>query len=367
MSKHQTYQKLPPVWFIHTLNAFRTFLIQLNRKLFPGNVVLYEQFQYFWLLPALYVAAKLDIATLLKDEPLKAEEIANRLNLHPANVSRIMRALSSQGIFKIKGDGRYRLNGMAKGLLDEQGSLRYMILHHLGPVNWNLMSNLEYALTTGKDPFKDKYGKEIYEFLKDHSQENALFDKSMSNLSDIGLAPILNAYDFSKHKIIADIGGGEGFFLANIIDNNPGSRGILFDAPKAVAKAPAMLNLHQAGNRITILSGDFFDFIPGPANLYLLKNIIHNWDDEKSAKLLQNIRKTMGAGGRLLIIEMVVPPGNAPSLAKLLDIQMMATMQGGKERTGKEFQTLLEQSGFTLTRIIPTIAPICLIEAKKSG
>jgi len=367
MNNHQTHQKLPPVWLIHAINAFRTFLIQMNRKLFPGNVVLYEQFQYFWLLPALYVAAKLDIATLLKDEPLTAEEIAKRLNLHQDNVSRIMRALSSQGIFKMKGDDRYRLNGMAKGLLNEQGSLRYMILHHLGPVNWNLMSNLEYALTTGKDPFKDKYGKEIYEFLKDHAQENALFDKSMSNLSDLGLAPILNAYDFSKYTVIADIGGGEGFLLANILGNNPGCRGILFDAPQAVAKAPAMLNLHQVGDRITIQSGDFFEVIPDAADLYLLKNIIHNWDDEKSVKLLQNIRNAMGAGGRLLIIEMVVPPGNEPSLAKLLDIQMMATMQGGKERTGKEFQTLLEQSGFSLTRIIPTIAPICLIEAKKSG
>ncbi|MCX6307034.1 MAG: ArsR family transcriptional regulator [Bacteroidetes bacterium] len=208
MAKPPRIQKLPPVWFIKAINTFRTFLIQLNKRLFPGNVVLYEQFQYFWLMPAMYVAAKLDIATLLKDKPLTAEEISKHLNLDTSNISRILRALSSQGIFTEKRGGRFALNRMTRALLDEPGSMRHAILHHLGPVNWNLMSNLEYAVRTGKDAFADKYGKEIYLFLKDHPGEYALFDKSMSNLSDLGLAPILNACDFSKFPLIADIGGG---------------------------------------------------------------------------------------------------------------------------------------------------------------
>ena len=199
---------LPPVWLVKAINAFRTFLIQFNRKLFPGNVVLYEQFQNFWLLPSLYVAAKLDIATLLKDKPLSAQELSEQLNVDASNVSRILRALVSQGIFTQKRDGRFAINGMAKGLLNEPGSLRYMVLHHLGPVNWNLMSNLEYAVRTGNEAFTNKYGMETYEYLKEHPEEYALFDRSMSNLSELGLAPILQVYDFSKFALIADIGGG---------------------------------------------------------------------------------------------------------------------------------------------------------------
>jgi len=361
------YQKLPPVWLIKAINTFRIFLIQLNRKLFPGNVVLYEQFQYFWLLPSIYVAAKLDIATLLKNNPLSAAEIAKHINADPSNILRLMRALCSQGIFKESHDGRYALNAMARGLLDEPGSLRYMILHHLGPVNWNLMSNLEYAVRTGKDAFKDRYGKGIYEFLKEHPGEYALFDKSMSNLSDIGLSPILNAYDFSNFALIADIGGGEGFLLANILQNYPRSKGILFDTPGALEKAPEMFAKYKVDDRTKVISGNFFDSIPGSADLYLMKNIIHNWNDAQSVELLKKINLAMKPDGRLIIIEMVVPAGTQSSLAKLLDIQMMATMPGAKERTAKEYRTLLERSGFIQIRIIPTIAPISLIEARKNG
>jgi SAM-dependent methyltransferase len=359
-------QKLPPAWLIKTINTFRTFLIRLNRKLFPGNVVLYELFQNFWLLPSVYVAAKLDIATLLKNKPLTASEIADRLEVDTSNISRILRALSSQGIFKQTRDGRFALNEMSRGLLDEPGSLRFMILHHLGPVNWNLMSNLEFAVRSGKDAFTDKYGKEIYDYLKDHPAEYALFDKSMSNLSDLGLAPILNVYDFSKFSLIVDIGGGEGFFLANILHHNHRCRGLLFDTAEALEKAPEMLIHHQVADRAEIVPGNFFNSIPGSGDLYILKNIIHNWDDEKSVELLKKIHQSIKPDSILLIIEMVVPIGNKPSLAKLLDIQMMGTMPGGKERMAKEYSVLLEKSGFRLTRIIPTIAPISLIEAKNN-
>ena len=365
MSKPPSIEKLPPVWFISAINAFRTFLLQLNRKLFPGNVVLYEQFQQFWLLPSIYVAAKLDIAVILKEKPLTAGEISERLSLDESNVSRILRTLSSQGIFKQTRDGRFALNGMSRALLDESGSLRHMILHHLGPVNWNLMSNLEYAVRTGKDAFTDKYGKEIYEFLKDHPEESSLFDKSMSNLSDIGLRPILNAFDFSKFPLITDIGGGEGFLLANILHFNPGCRGILFDTPQALEKAFEMVARYQVENRIQIIPGNFFNAIPLSGDLFILKNIIHNWGDEESIELLKNIHRATGTDSLLLIIEMVVSADSKPSLAKLLDIQMMATMQGGKERTANEYSFLLEKSGFRLSQIIPTIAPISMITAKK--
>jgi hypothetical protein len=367
MNNNQATQKLPPVWLINAINAFRTFLIRLNRNLFPGNVVLYEQFQYFWLLPSLYVAARLDIATLLKNNPLTPEDLGRKVNADPANLARLLRALASQGIFKQTRNGRFALNSVAKGLLDEPGSLRHMILHHLGPVNWNLMSNLEYAVRTGGDAFEDKYGMPIYEYLKEHQGENDVFDKSMSNLSDLGLSPILSAYDFGKFKKIADIGGGEGFLLANILHRHPGCMGILFDTPNALEQAKAMLARYQVENRTELVAGDFFTAVPGTGDLYLLKHVIHNWSDRESEELLKVIHRDMPAGSRVLILEMIVPPGNTPSLAKLLDIQMMASMPGGKERTAAGFMEILTRSGFSNIRFIPTISPVCLIEAVKQA
>jgi SAM-dependent methyltransferase len=229
------------------------------------------------------------------------------------------------------------------------------------------MSNLEYSVRSGNNAFTNKYGKDIYEFLKDHPDEYALFDQSMSNLSDLGLAPILQVYDFSKFAIIADIGGGEGFFLVNILQCNPGCKGILLDTSAALEKAYEMLVSHQVEKRVEIVPGNFFNSIPSSCDLYILKNIIHNWGDEQCVQLLNKIHQSIGPAGRLLIIEMVISSGNEPSTGKLLDIQMMATMPGGKERTADEYRDLLEKSGFALTRIISTIAPISLIEAKKIG
>ncbi|MEI7980865.1 MAG: methyltransferase [Bacteroidota bacterium] len=359
-------QKMPPVWLVKIIQLFRGLLLRLHRKTFPGNVVLYEQFQNLWLLPSLYVAAKLNVAEHLKESPLSAQELALRTNTHARSLSRIMRALTGQGIFKVNRDNKYEINGMAKGLLDEPGSLRFMLLHHLGPVNWNLMSHLEYAVRTGEDAFADKYGKGIYEYLQDHQEESGLFDRSMSNLSDLGLAPILNAYDFSHFKTIADIGGGEGFLIANIVKENPSAIGILYDLPETVAQAPRMLERYGVRDRVSIISGNFFEEVPAGAGLYLMKNIIHNWSDSQCIDLLKNVNRAMTENARMVIIEMIVSEDNRQELAKLLDIQMLVTLTGGKERTRKEFINLLESSGFKLTRIVKTIAPICLIEAKKS-
>lgn len=358
-------EKLPPYWLVRSIDSIRKALLFLNQRMFPGSVVLYEQFQNLWLLPSLYVAARLDIATLLKAGPMHADEIAKAVNADPGNIHRLLRALAGEGVFTMKKDGRFALNRRAEALLDESGSLRHMLLHHLGPVNWNLMSQLTYAVTTGKNAFEYTYGKPIYDYLKDHPEENRIFDRSMSDLSELSLGPVLSAYDFSPYRLIADIGGGEGHFLAHILKKHPAAKGILFDTAEALANASGFMSATGVQDRISFIDGDFFsDTLPG-ADLYLLKNIIHNWDDPPSVRLLSNISRVMPTGGRLLIIEMVVPEGNQPSTAKLLDIQMMVSMTGGKERTRTEYERLLAGSGLKLTRIVPTIAPVGLVEAIK--
>ncbi len=356
-------RKLPPTWFIKSINAFRTGLVNVNRRMFPASVVLYEYFQYFWLLPCLRVAAELDIAGKLKDGPKTAEQLALETDTEPEYLFRILRALASQSIFKQRKDGTFSNTPLSKALIDGPGSLRYMIMQHLGTLNWTVFNDLSWSVKHGRDAFMKVYEKPIYDFLSENPIESNLFDRSMTNLTELAIEPILSAYDFSGFATITDIGGGEGLLLSSILYKNPEMQGILFDLPVGLKNAPAILEKYQVASRVTIEKGDFFKEIPSGTDAYLLKHVIHNWSDHDSVKILANIAEVMPGNGKVLLVEMLIEDGNAPSFGKLIDIQMMVFMQSGKERTRKEYESILKQSGLKINRIIPTIAPFSIIEA----
>jgi len=345
--------------------VIRSILSSINRNLYPGKVVLYEQFQNLWILSALNVVAELNVAELLRESPKSVEELARKTNSHNDSLYRIMRALSDQGIFKEKKNRYFALTSMSKALLNENGSLRHFIMHHLGSVNWNVLGNLIHSVRTGEDTFTKLYGEPIYEYLNHHPDESDLFNRSMSNLSDISLTPILQAYDFSRFNTIADIGGGEGLFLASILSNYKKMKGILFDLPNEVQKSQNIFEEIGVSEQVSIVKGNFFESIPIYADAFILKNVTHNWNDDKCIKILQNIKETMPAHGRLLIIDMVILPDKINPFPKILDIQMLAAVSGGRERTREEFAEILKKSNLRLKRFIPTIAPLFIIEVVK--
>jgi hypothetical protein len=363
MNKDLHIRKLPPVWFIKTINAFRYWLLLLNRKLFPANLVLYEQFQYFWLLPCLKVAAELDIAGIINDKPMTITELAGKTGTDPENLFRIMRALTSNGIFKLRKDRKYSNSSMSKALVDGKGSLRYVIMQHLGSFNWSAFNELAYSVRTGEDAVQKVYGKKIYDYLSENRVESEIFDRSMTNLSELAIEPIMSVYDFSKYKTIADIGGGEGLLLSAILYENPNAQGILFDLPEGLARADTILKKYNVNERVETTPGSFFESAPVGAEIYLLKNILHNWSEEDCIKILNNIREVLPENGKVVIMEMVIEEDNKPSFGKLIDIQMMVFMQKGKERTRKEYESLLTRAGLRINRIVPTISPLSLIEA----
>jgi hypothetical protein len=365
MNKQIRIRKLPPVWFIRCLDAFRWGLIRLNRSLFPANVVLYEQFQAFWLLPCLKVAAELDIAGILKEGPKTAEEIAGLVRAHPGSLFRLLRALASQGIFRQKKDGTFINTTLSIPLAEGNNSVRSMILHHLGKVNWNLVGELSYSVKTGKEAFPLLYGKDVYSFLSEQPDEFSVFDRSMSDLSRISVDPLLNAFDFSGFRTIADIGGGEGLLLSFILAKNHAASGILLDLPDAAEKARITFRQQGIEDRTSIVEGSFFEIVPPEADCYILKNVLHNWGNEDCLKILRNIRKAIPVHGKLYIMEMIVGKGNKPSFSKLIDIQMMVMNKGAKERTLSEFSDLLAQAEFVPIRVIPTIAPVSVIECRR--
>lgn len=357
--------RIPPYLLVKTIDLFRSFLIRLNRSLFPGNVVLYEQFQNIWIMPSLFTVATLNVAECLKTGPKKIEDLAEETGSDKDSLYRVMRALASTGIFKQCKDGTFALNSRARALLNGEGSLRHMLMQHLGPVNWSVLGNLLYTVKTGKEAFPMVHGKEMYAFLQEHPAEFELFDRSMSNLSNLGLAPLLKACNFNKYKTIADIGGGEGFLLANILLKYKNASGILFDLPEALVKAPLLLSGYNLTERIKLVPGNFFDSVPVKADLYLLKNIIHNWNDEDAVKILTHINDFMPPHAKVLVMDMIVPSSSGSSISKLLDIQMMASFANGRERTRKEFERLAVMSGLKIRRIIPTIAAVSVIEMSR--
>lgn len=367
MSKEIKIRKLPPYWFIKSLNAVRSGLLWMNRRLFPASVVLYENFQNLWLLPCVKVAAELDIAQLLKEKPRTIEELAGLTNSNKENLFRMMRALASQGIFKQQKDLTFCNTAMSDALTDNNGSLRYMILHHLGEINWHALGSLSWSVKTGEDAFSHLHGKRIYDYLKEDQDESELFDKSMTNLTELAIEPILNAYDFSGLKTVMDIGGGEGLLLAGILFKMKNLHGILFDVPDGLRKSPEILQKYGVNERVQTIPGSFFDEGLPPADLYILKNILHNWSEAECISILTNIRKAMPEHGKILVVEMIISEDNKFSYGKLIDIQMMVFMNEGKERTRKEYEALFHKSGLAISKIVPTIAPFSLIEVKKKN
>ncbi len=356
-------RKLPPVWFIRALNAFRSWLMRLHRLTFPANIVLYERFTSLWVLPALRVAAELDIAGILEKGPLSVEQLAEFTGTDKESLNRMMRALASEHIFIKTKEGLYKNTALSRVLTDQKGSLRYMLMQHLGKLNWSTFNDLSYSIKTGQSAFSKVYGMKIYDYLSEHPEESNLFDRSMTNLSEIAIEPILSSVDFSKYPVIADIGGGEGLLLSSILYKHKNSRGILFDLPEGLNNSGSILGKFGVADRVQVIQGSFFTSAPAGADVYLLKNVIHNWSLEECVKILTNIRNAMPPKRKILIIEMIIDEDNHASFAKLIDLQMMVFMDAGRERTLKEFESLLQQAGLRLNRVIPTIAPISILEA----
>jgi hypothetical protein len=362
MSDPVDIRKLPPVHFIRTLNSFRSLLLRIYRRTFPASIVMYERFTNFWILAAIRVAAELDIAGILKDRPLPIDQLAERTGSDPVALFRLMRALSSENIFTRTKDGLYRNTRHSIILTDGKGSLRYTLMQHLGTLNWTIFNELGYSIKTGKSAFSKIYGVKIYDYLSDHPKESVLFDCSMTNLSEISIEPVLSAVDFSIYPVIADIGGGEGLLLSSILYKTKNSKGILFDLPEGLNHSEPILQKFNVTGRVQVIQGSFFTTAPAGADVYLLKNIMHNWSDEECITILKNIRNVMPLQGKILILEMILDEGNTASFGKLIDLQMMVFMESGKERTRKEFESLLDQAGLKISKIIPTIAPISIIE-----
>lgn len=329
----------------------------------PPQAAMLQMISGFWISRAIYIVAKLGIADHLADGPKTADEIAAATGAHAGAIYRILRALSSVGVLTEEADRRFGLTPLSETLrTDAPGSLRAFATVELGEEHYPAWGELLYSVKTGGIAFDKHFGMPIWEFFAKNPENARTFDDAMTNVSLAVKDAVLASYDASSIRKLVDIAGGHGSLLASILKANSEMRGVLFDLPNVVEGAKKRMEAEGLSDRCEVVAGNFFESVPEGADAYILKWIIHDWDDERSIAIFKNIRRAMAEGGKLLLVEAVVPEGGEPHFSKFIDLNMLV-MTGGRERTEEEYRLLLEAGGFKLTKVIPTESPVSIIEA----
>lgn len=315
-----------------------------------------------WVAQGIAVAANLGIADALADRPLHIDELARRVDADPDALGRLLRALISSGVFRRTRDGRYALNALADTLRkDAPVSVAGMARFVGSPQHREHWSHLGDAVRTGEAVIPKLRGKAAFEYLSAEPELGAIFNDAMTSVSELAIGPVVAAYDFSRFATIADIGGGHGRLLAAILDAAPSARGVLYDLAEVLEGAPELLGRYGTAERVTVTPGSFFEQIPGGADAYVLKNIIHDWPDDQACTILRNVRAACPPGTTLLLIEGVIPDHDREFIGKWTDMEMLIGI-AARERTEADYRRLYQQTGFRLTAVVPTASPFSVIE-----
>lgn len=342
----------------------------LKHRLFPGTTiqkkdqnpappVLFQMATAYWASQAIYVAAKLGIADLLQDGPRSSAALAAQTGSDAPSLFRVLRALSSVGVFSQLGKDCFALSRLGDALRsDVPGSLRAIVIT-IGEIHYRACGELLHSVRTGSPAFNHVFGTSLFNHLQEDARAAEVFNRGMTNLSSLLAHAVLLAYDFSGITSIVDVGGGEGELLIRILELHPEMTGVVFDVANGLG---SLRRTMSDAERCSYIAGDFFDSVPEGAEAYILCGVVHDWSDDLAVAILSNCRKAMAKNGRALIVEMIVPKTNSASFSKLLDLNMMV-MTAGRERTKSEFHALLDAADFRVSRIIPTMAPQSIIEA----
>ncbi|MBP8131722.1 MAG: methyltransferase [Candidatus Hydrogenedentes bacterium] len=314
-----------------------------------------------WITQGIWTAAELGIADLLVDGPRTAEELAAASGAHSGALYRLLRALASVGVFAQDADGRFALT--PRGALlrsDVPGSQRSFAVM-MGAEFYAAWGELLHSVRTGEPGFEKRFGAPFFRYLEEHPDRHRVYDAAMNGIHDVETEPMLDAYDFSTFDTVADIGGGNGLALTGILKRHSAVKGILFDLPAVAERARTVISGNGFAHRLRVVGGDFFVSVPPGADAYVLRHIVHDWQDPEAIAILARCREAAGPAGRILVVENVLPPGDEPSFGKWLDLMML--LVAGRERTEDEYRRLFSAAGLCLNRVIPTSAGVSILEA----
>ncbi|MGB8390283.1 methyltransferase [Mycobacterium sp.] len=355
---------VPPAKLARAVEWMRHHLLRLHQRLLPAPMAMMEMIVAGWPAQAITAAAQLGIADALADGPLPLDELAARVGADGDALRRLLRALIGRGIFRRRRDGRYVLNSLAATLRsDAPISLKGAALFQGSQEQRERWTLLADSVQTGQSIVPALRGKEGFDYLAEIPEHAELFNQTMTSLAQMTVATVVAGYDFGAYRTIVDVGGGQGTMLAAILVAAPGSRGILYDLPRVVATAPSVLREHDVTDRVRIAEGSFFDSVPAGGDAYLLKNIVHDWTDEKALQILRNVRAAAGPRTTVLLVEMVVRESGRDCPGNWVDLEMLLNL-GSRERTADEYRELLSQAGFQMTRVVQTASPLSVVEAE---
>jgi hypothetical protein len=331
----------------------------------PPPIALFRLVTGYYVSCAIHAVAEIGIADLLKDGPRSHASLATASGTHAPSLRRVLRLLASAGVVTEEEDGRFSLTAIGACLREDvPGSMRAAALLFGGPAYRNWL-DLPYCLKTGQPAFRRSGGAHAFAHMAEQPQDAAVFDKAMANFTRQIAPAVAATYDFSGFGTIVDVGGGNGALLEGILQAYPSLRGVLFDLAHVVERARVRIAATAVAERCTVQAGDFFREVPGGGDAYLLKHVIHDWDDEQALAILMTCRKAMEPRTKLLVVEAVYPPridqSEASRGAASNDVNMLVST-GGRQRSTDEFRSLYHAAGFALLRIVPTPARVSVIE-----
>jgi hypothetical protein len=317
-------------------------------------------------LQMLATAVRMGVFDQLSEQATPAHSVAEHAGTLPEPTYRLMRALTVIGALVELPERRFTLGPLGKLLRkDAPCSFAPLALSNAAPwaaeVSWTLL----HSMKTGESGFRSRFGKSMFEWFNEHPDDERLFSESMSTFSGVEIGSILTSYDFSRHASVVDVGGAHGDLLEAILRAHTHMTGTLFDVPSVIARATTLARAEGFDQRWSLVAGDFFESVPSGKDLYILKHILHDWDDEQALRILRNVESAMPRGGQLLIAEQGIAPPGVPNPGKLLDVVMLSLLENGRERSAEEFATLLARAGLELERAVPTPGPITLFVGTK--
>jgi hypothetical protein len=311
---------------------------------------------------AVYVAATLGLSDLIAAEPRTAADLAVATGCHPRSLHRLLRALVAVGLYRVDDGGRYHCTEVGDALRTDTPETMAGWARFVGrSAHWQAWGALEHSVRTGENAFEFLHGRSVWAFRAEHPEESAIFDDAMTSTTALFARSVVDGYDFSPYSTLVDVGGGRGAMLAAILARNPDLRGIVFDLEHVVAGAAPVLAAAGVQDRCTVRAGSFFQAVPA-ADAYLLKFVIHDWDDDRAAAILRVCRRDCPVGTTLLLVERVIPEPDPTPETAFADLNMLVNL-GGQERTATEYEALLAVSGFRLSRVVPTASDVSIVEA----
>ena len=328
----------------------------------PPPVQLFQLITGFTVSQAIYVAARLNVAEHLAAGPAPVDQIAQQAGANPDALYRLLRALASVGVFTEPSPRRFANTPMSECLRPNVPGSLHAGAVMVGDLCYPAFGDLPWTVQTGRPGFDKVFGAPIFDHLARHPDHGRLFDAAMTSIHGPETPAMIEAYDFRAFKTIVDIGGGNGSTLIEILRAAPAARGIVFDLPGVVERTASAIRAAGLAERCRAEAGSFFDSAPSGADAYILRHIIHDWDDDKSIQILRRCREAAAPGAKVLIVESVIPAGDASHPGKWLDVIMLA-VPGGRERTAAEYEKLLAAAGLKLHRIVPTRSPVSVVEA----